>query len=171
MRHSLPLMDGGAHARNSFNFNLDARYSSFGKRSFIGRGLFLITMADAHMSHDEFFAKLGELFNHRKGSDHGAIYLTQKRLTFGQDIPGPSEEEPSPDTHPAKPLPLVIRATSGQPKKDRASKVKLSTVVQPEDLEAFYVRYADICKGGMTALKPRDRSKKKAKAKKKKAAS
>lgn len=27
----------------------------------------------------QFFAKLSELFNHRKGSDHGAIYLTQKR--------------------------------------------------------------------------------------------
>jgi hypothetical protein len=64
-------------------------------------------MADSHMSHDEvslhppphirrdpndlpaalfltsrqFFAKLGELFNHRKGSDHGAIYLSQKRRT------------------------------------------------------------------------------------------
>jgi signal recognition particle subunit SRP14 len=49
--------------------------------------------------------------------------------------------------------------------------VKFSTVVQPHDLESFYVRYADICKAGMAALKPRDRSKKKAKAKKKKAAS
>ncbi|KAF5692130.1 signal recognition particle subunit srp14 [Fusarium circinatum] len=153
-------------------------------------------MADSHMSHDEvslhfllhtkrdpddrlatlfltswqFFAKLGELFNHRKGSDHGAIYLSQKRLTYGQDIPIPSEEESSPDIHPGKPLPLIIRATNGKGKKDRSKKTKLSTVVNPEDLEAFYVRYADVCKAGMTALKPRDRSKKKAKAKKKKAA-
>ncbi|KAM0551953.1 hypothetical protein ACHAPJ_008061 [Fusarium lateritium] len=126
-------------------------------------------MADSHMSHDEFFAKLGELFNHRKGSDHGAIYLSQKRLTYGQDIPSPSEEEPSPDIRPGKSLPLIIRATDGKGKKERASKTKLSTVVNPEDLEAFYVRYADVCKTGMTALKPRDRSKKKAKAKKKKA--
>ncbi|KAF5706965.1 signal recognition particle subunit SRP14 [Fusarium globosum] len=127
-------------------------------------------MADSHMSHDEFFAKLGELFNHRKGSDHGAIYLSQKRLTYGQDIPSPSEEEPSPDIHPGKPLPLIIRATNGKGKKNRSSKAKLSTVVNPVDLDAFYVRYADVCKAGMTALKPRDRSKKKAKAKKKKAA-
>ncbi|KAM5352126.1 hypothetical protein ACJ41O_004849 [Fusarium nematophilum] len=118
----------------------------------------------------QFFAKLGELFNHRKGSDHGAIYLTQKRVTYGQDLASPSEEEPSPDIHPSKPLPVIIRATNGQSKKDRSSKVKLSTVVNPEDLETFYVRYADVCKTGMTALKPRDRSKKKAKAKKKKAA-
>ncbi|KAF4973799.1 hypothetical protein FZEAL_9218 [Fusarium zealandicum] len=127
-------------------------------------------MAESHMSHDEFFAKLGELFDHRKGSDHGAIYLAQKRLTYGQDIPNPSEEEPSPDIHPGKPLPIIVRATDGKSKKERKSKVKLSTVVNPEDLESFYVRYADICKSGMTALKPRDRSKKKAKAKKKKAA-
>jgi signal recognition particle subunit SRP14 len=44
-------------------------------------------------------------------------------------------------------------------------------VVQPHELEAFYVRYADVCKAGMTLLKPRDKSKKKAKAKKKKATS
>jgi len=53
---------------------------------------------------------------------------------------------------------------------NRAKKIKLSTVVAPEDLEAFYTRYADLCKAGMVALKPRDRSKKKAKAKKKKSA-
>lgn len=91
-------------------------------------------------------------------------------VTYGQDIPKPSEEEPSPDLNPGKPLPLIIRASNGKGKRDRSAKVKLSTVVNPDDLEAFYVRYADVCKTGMTALKPRDRSKKKAKAKKKKAA-
>jgi hypothetical protein len=29
----------------------------------------------------QFFAKLGELFNDRKGSDHGSVYLSQKRRT------------------------------------------------------------------------------------------
>ncbi|CAM1503703.1 Fc.00g012940.m01.CDS01 [Cosmosporella sp. VM-42] len=127
-------------------------------------------MATEHMSYDEFFAKLGELFNDRKASDHGAIYLSQKRLTFDQDVKVPSEENPTPDLQLGKPLPVIVRATDGKGKKKRASKVKLSTIVQPDDLEAFYIRYADICKTGMTALKPRDRSKKKAKAKKKKAA-
>ncbi|KAI8670772.1 Signal recognition particle subunit SRP14 [Fusarium keratoplasticum] len=127
-------------------------------------------MAEPRISHDEFFAKLAELFDHRKGSDHGTVVLSQKRLTYGQDIPAPSEGEPSPDLHPGKPLPLIIRATNAKGKKERAKKIKLTTVVNPEDLEAFYVRYADVCKAGMTALKPRDRSKKKAKAKKKKAA-
>lgn len=68
-------------------------------------------------------------------------------------------------------MPVIVRASNGKSKRERAEKVKLSTIVQPQDLEDFYTRYADVCKAGMTALKPRDRSKKKAKAKKKKAAS
>jgi signal recognition particle subunit SRP14 len=46
--------------------------------------------------------------------------------------------------------------------------VKLSTVVQPAELDAFYARYAEACKAGMSALKPRDRTKRKAKARKRK---
>lgn len=41
-------------------------------------------------------------------------------------------------------------------------------MVEPDTLEAFYARYAEVCKAGMTALKPRDRTKRKAKAKKRK---
>lgn len=127
-------------------------------------------MAAEHMSHDEFFAKLGELFDHRKGKDHGAIYLVQKRVTYDQGIPVPSDENPVPDLHPSKPLPVLIRASNGKGSRGKPNKIKLSTVVQPDALEAFYARYADVCKAGMTALKPRDRSKNKAKLKKKKKA-
>lgn len=64
--------------------------------------------------------------------------------------------------------PLIIRATDGKSKRQKGLKAKMSTIVQPNDIDNFYVRYADICKSGMAALKPRDRSKKKARAKKKK---
>lgn len=37
-----------------------------------------------------------------------------------------------------------------------------------DQLEGFFVRYAEVCKGGMQGLKKRDRSKNKAKAKKRK---
>ncbi|KFA61360.1 hypothetical protein S40285_05862 [Stachybotrys chlorohalonatus IBT 40285] len=127
-------------------------------------------MEDLLITCHQFFAKLTQLFDHRKGSDHGLIYLSQKRLTYQQDLPSPTAQNAYPDLDPGKPLPLVIHATNGKSKRDRSDKVKLTTVVQPDDLEAFYVRYADVCKLGMTALKPRDRSKKKAKAKKKKTA-
>jgi len=42
-------------------------------------------------------------------------------------------------------------------------------VVEPDALDGFYTRYAEVCKSGMHALKKRDRSgRKKAKAKKRK---
>ena len=74
-------------------------------------------------------------------------------------------DDPLWDTHPPHPLPLIIRATDGK-SQDRArnknnEKVKLSTVVQPDELAGFYARYADVCKAGMQALKKRDRSKRK----------
>lgn len=61
---------------------------------------------------------------------------------------------------------MLVRATDGKSKEHRAAKVKLSTVVDPADLDAFYARYAEVCKAGMAGLKPRDRTKRKAKAKK-----
>ncbi|KAI9147881.1 Signal recognition particle subunit srp14 [Paramyrothecium foliicola] len=128
-------------------------------------------MASRPLSHDEFFDKLGELLNHSKGSGHGAIYLTQKRMAGDHDVPSPTADNPFPDLDPGKPLPIFIRASNGKSKKDREGKIKIATVVQPDDLDAFYARYAEVCKAGMTLLKPRDRSKKKAKAKKKKATS
>ena len=49
-------------------------------------------------------------------------------------------------------------------------KISLSTVVQPDDLDAFFVRYAEACKTGMSGLKKRDRKKGKKDKKKKKGA-
>ncbi|PHH58639.1 hypothetical protein CDD81_4962 [Ophiocordyceps australis] len=128
-------------------------------------------MGSHHLSHDEFFTKLGELFALRKDLDyHGTIYLTQTRLTYARDLPLSTTQNPFPDLHPAQPMPIIIRATDGKSGKNKAQKIKLSTIVQPSDMHDFYSRYADSCKVGMTALKPRDRSKKKAKARKKRAA-
>lgn len=73
------------------------------------------------------------------------------------------------DLRPASPLPVLIRATNGKSKEKKNEKIKLSTIVQPDALEAFYLRYADICKSGMQGLKKRDRSgRKKAKSRKRK---
>lgn len=90
-------------------------------------------------------------------------------VSHGQD----SEMSDAKDTNTEEqltPSPVIVRATNGKSKRNRAEKIKLSTVVEPGDLEGFYTRYGEVCKTGMTALKPRDRSKKKAKAKKKKTA-
>lgn len=126
--------------------------------------------AMGHLSNDEFFVKLQELFDGRKGKDHGAIYLTQKRLSYDQAIPEPTSTNPLPDLESSKPLPILIRATNGKSKEKRKAnlKLKLSTVVEADALPAFFERYAEVCKAGMTTLKPRDRSKRKGKARKNK---
>ncbi|RAL06107.1 signal recognition particle 14 kDa protein [Aspergillus ibericus CBS 121593] len=116
----------------------------------------------AHLGHEEFFTSLTTLLTTTSQKTRGSVYLTQKPL-----LNTTTSEQPS----------ILIRATDGntnapnpktpQGKKAQSAppKVKLSTVVSPEELEAFYARYAEVCKAGMTGLKKRDRKKGKAKAK------
>ena len=130
-------------------------------------------MPKDHLTHDDFFTALTSLLSTPHSTSHGSIYLTQKRLTFSSapetNTSSKIPDEPLWDTHSPHPLPLIIRATDGKSQtKDRkknADKVKLSTIVQPEEIEGFYARYAEVCKGGMQGLKKRDRSKRRKKAK------
>ena len=62
----------------------------------------------------------------------------------------------------------MIHATDGKFGEERPQRIKLATLVQPDELDSFYSRYAEVCKASMTALKPRDRKTRKAKARKKK---
>ncbi|KAG9249152.1 signal recognition particle 14kD protein-domain-containing protein [Calycina marina] len=126
-------------------------------------------MSEGHMSNDEFLASLNDLFSTGRTKDHGSIYLTQKCMTYSQDAPPSATPNiPFPDLNPAKPLPIIIRATNGKSKEKRAQKIKLSTIVEVAALEGFYARYAEVCKVGMSGLKKRDRSKAKEKLKAKK---
>jgi signal recognition particle subunit SRP14 len=61
-----------------------------------------------------------------------------------------------------------VRATNGESKAGRkeGKKLKMSTVVKPDDIDGFFLKYAEICKKGMENMKKRDRSKKKKKPKK-----
>ncbi|KAI1385284.1 signal recognition particle, SRP9/SRP14 subunit [Hypoxylon trugodes] len=121
-----------------------------------------------HLSNDEFFVKLTELFDQKKSKDHGSIVLVQKRLSHGQSLPESTSDTIFPDLHPPRPMPVLIRATNAKGKERRKEKIKLSTIVDPDTLPIFFEKYAEVCKLGMTTLKPRDRSKRKGKAKKKK---
>ena len=98
-------------------------------------------------------------------------------VTYGSELSQPSSpplgtkvlDNPFMDLRPASPLPIIVRATNGKSKDKVKEKIKLSTVVKPQALEAFYLRYAEVCKSGMQGLRKRDRSgRKKAKAKKRK---
>ncbi|KAI0881000.1 signal recognition particle 14kD protein [Annulohypoxylon maeteangense] len=121
-----------------------------------------------YLTNDEFFTKLTELFDKRKGADHGSIVLVQKRLSYDQHLPESTSDTIFPDLHPPKPMPVLVRATNAKGKERRQDKIKISTVVEPDSLSAFFDKYAEVCKSGMTSLKPRDRSKRKGKARKKK---
>ena len=74
----------------------------------------------------------------------------------------------TPDPNSETPLPILIRATDGKSAEEKKDKIKISTVVQPDEVEAFFIRYAEVCKAGMSGLKKRDRSGRKAKDKKRK---
>lgn len=93
-------------------------------------------------------------------------------MAYDTGAPLPSKEAPTADLKVAndQSYPILVRATNGKSGDKIADKKKLSTVVQADALDQFYSRYAEVCKAGMLALKPRDRSKRKTKAKKKKAA-
>ncbi|TGO18707.1 hypothetical protein BTUL_0008g00920 [Botrytis tulipae] len=141
---------------------------------------------ETHLSNDEFFSKLAPLFDSRREKDHGSVFLTQKCYSYasasdasttaalppGDDVDMNALNDvltaQFPDLSRDAPMPLLIRATNGKGKFKRSEKAKLSTVVQPDQLDSFFARYAEICKGGMSALKKRDRSKAKEKLKAKK---
>ncbi|KAI1006144.1 hypothetical protein K3495_g2077 [Podosphaera aphanis] len=117
-------------------------------------------MSTGHLDHDDFFARLAALFNARRQSDHGSIFLTQKRMSYEND-----EIQEASAAPPSKPMPIIIRATDGNSKDQKKDKVKLSTIVESDALEPFFVRYGEVCKAGMTGMKKRDRSKAKEKLK------
>ncbi|KAK0669737.1 signal recognition particle, SRP14 subunit [Cercophora samala] len=127
------------------------------------------------LSQDEFFTALTALFTTQKQTQKGTILLTQKRFTYDESAKETPEQEQQDDDQdplaslstPLPPAPILIRATNSKSKEHRkeGKKVKLSTLVQPDDIDAFYARYADVCKAGMSGLKPRDRTKRKAKEK------
>lgn len=129
------------------------------------------------LMYPQFFTRLTDLFEFSAKKGHGSVYLTQKRLTHDTlpSHPATAESDPLWDTyHPETPVPVIVRAQNNKSTKregtdrENRNKVKISTVVQPGDIDAFYTRYAEACKAGMGALKKRDRKKgKKAKGKKK----
>jgi signal recognition particle subunit SRP14 len=53
---------------------------------------------------------------------------------------------------------VLFRVTNGKSTRDdRAGKIKISTVVEADELDDFFGRYAEVCRGGMDGLRKRDR--------------
>ncbi|KAH3661743.1 hypothetical protein OGAPHI_005921 [Ogataea philodendri] len=88
-----------------------------------------------------------------------SIYITQKRLSYNldQEIEGPSSTE-------SNNYNVLVRVTDGN--KDKSKKIKLSTVVEPEKLDAFWNEYTNVLKAGLKGLKKKDKKKTKKRSKK-----
>jgi len=116
----------------------------------------------SRLTHEEFFKSLTTLLTTATSKEKSTVYLTQKPLLY------PS----APITSTAGNSPLLIRATNGNSKDQRKKsdkrdgRIKISTVVMPDELQGFFEKYAEVAKGGMGSLKKRDRKARK-KAKKK----
>ncbi|KAI9685710.1 MAG: hypothetical protein M1822_004270 [Bathelium mastoideum] len=119
-----------------------------------------------HLSNDEFFLRLHDLFSKKNEKGKGTVFLKQKRL---YQTPR-SASDPLADLSTAQPTSIFIRASAGHSRDQTpSSRIQFGTIVQSEELEAFYVRYAEACrKGMMGGMKKRSREKKKGKKKGKK---
>ncbi|GAA5838382.1 hypothetical protein JCM3766R1_005531 [Sporobolomyces carnicolor] len=124
-----------------------------------------------HLSNDVFLARLSDLFESRK--DVGSVFLTTKRLTYepastnagsqGEDGDAVMKDEgdqvPTASTSTSsssrdREYPLIVRATDGKAKK--SIKVKLSTIVQPQDYLSFTDAYMSILRASLSAsLRPK----------------
>lgn len=148
-----------------------------------------------HLSNEEFFSALSNLLASTSQKSRGSVYLTQKPLPVSVSATSTSQAEPGEGASQEEEQQLkqqqqrpsiLIRATDGNtsapnPKKSNSNskstskkrkktdgttpKIKISTIVAPDEIEAFYARYAEVCKAGMSGLKKRDRKKAKTKAK------
>jgi hypothetical protein len=118
----------------------------------------------------QFFKQITGLL--AKNGGKSSIYITQKRLSYNIDeqIDGVEPySDLSKDVTPAlhenksnnKSYPILIRITDGN--KDKSLKVKLSTIVEPENLDSFWIEYIDILKNGFVGLKKKTKAKKKVK--------
>ncbi|EMD42268.1 hypothetical protein CERSUDRAFT_110796 [Gelatoporia subvermispora B] len=102
------------------------------------------------VDHDTFFSRLTGLFE--SSTQSGSIWLTHKRLRHdGEDVQMSSADNET------KEYPCLVRATNG---KD----VKLSTKVDPAQLDAFHNRYGALLKSSMTTLRKRDKKREKQRA-------
>ncbi|KWU44273.1 signal recognition particle, SRP9/SRP14 subunit [Rhodotorula sp. JG-1b] len=125
-----------------------------------------------HLSNAEFLERLAALFAERK--DAGTVFLTQKRLTYETDAstssPGDVEltdasagmaassssraRDSTPHEEQDREWPLLLRATDGRGKKD--TKIKISTTVQPADIESFLSSYSTLLRSSFSGgLRPK----------------
>lgn len=112
------------------------------------------------LNNAEFIGKVETLLAANEGKS--SVYFTQKRYT------APLEKEPIDEikdlssnivdhspayTKNTQAYPVLIRATLG------TKESKISTVVEPANLDAFWLEYAQVLKTGFVGLKKKEKKK------------
>ncbi|KAF9206670.1 hypothetical protein BGZ49_002031 [Haplosporangium sp. Z 27] len=105
-----------------------------------------------------FLTRMAKAFEDTKSKN--SVFLTMKRHTYSTKKIRKAEEASEKATGDSvmdvdekdKEYPTMVRLTSG-------TKTKLSTLVQPQDLDRFMVQYTNIVKINMDALKKKERKK------------
>lgn len=116
------------------------------KRVFDRQSDFLVTM-QKRLDNEQFLSTLAVLL--KTSNEQGSVYLEQKRLTkTGAD---------SVIDATTAPYPLLFRATDGA--KTKSKRVKISTIVSPDNLDQFWQGYTEALKSGMAGLRRKDKKK------------
>lgn len=111
-------------------------------------------------NNSDFLQKVNEELSSNEGKS--SVYLTQKRLSLTlepatadniNDLSSNVVHHPNDFPSNTQSYPVLIRFTSG----DKKSKV--STVVEPANLDKFWTEYALILKNGFVGLKKKEKKK------------
>lgn len=112
------------------------------------------------LNNTEFLAKVTDVLTSNEGKS--SVYFTQKRLSLTLEPATPNNindlssnvvDHPKEFPTNTTSYPVLIRFTLG----DKKSKV--STVIEPEDLDKFWSEYAQILKTGFVGLKKKEKKK------------
>lgn len=113
------------------------------------------------LSNKEFLSKLQENLIENGGSS--SVYLTQKRLVASlescpkdqlTDLSSNVVQHPEEYGKNTRQYPVLIRYTNG------TKESKISTVIDPENLDSFWGDYSTVLKTGFTGLRKKDKKKK-----------
>lgn len=117
------------------------------------------------LSNQEFLDTVDKLLSSNEGKS--SVYLTQKRLT-SVDIDGVETTDLStnvidysvPASNSQK-YPILLRLSmNGKKKGDKSDKLKVSTVIEVENLPQFWLTYINVIKSGFVGLKRKEKKKK-----------
>jgi signal recognition particle subunit SRP14 len=120
------------------------------------------------LNNKEFLDKVDELLKANDGKS--SVYLTQKRLS-SLDVDDstseslndlPSNVLDTPGVSNVQHYPVLIRVTmNGSTRGDKKDKVKISTVVEHDQLPEFWGQYSQALKNGFVNMKKKNKKKQK----------